>query len=203
MENKNIPSDVELPSTKTLIRSTVLAALVATILLITVVLPAEYAIDLTGVGRVLGLQQMGEIKRSLSQEAAAARSESSQQYANASDETAAPSSESSSGMLKHEMKVTLAPNEGTEIKVTMAKGRTVQYVWFTDGGPAFFDVHGDSRELDIDYHRYSKGTQQKSEGVIEAEFDGNHGWYWRNRTREAMTITLQTNGGYTDIKHMK
>jgi hypothetical protein len=39
--------------------------------------------------------------------------------------------------------------------------------------------------------------------VIEAAFDGHHGWYWKNRTRGTMTVTLQTNGEYTDIKHMK
>ncbi len=48
-----------------------LALVVAATLLVCVVLPAEYGIDATGVGRVLGLTQMGEIKTRLAKEAAA------------------------------------------------------------------------------------------------------------------------------------
>ncbi len=48
-----------------------LALAAAGTLLVCVVLPAEYGIDPTGVGRVLGLTQMGEIKTRLAKEAAA------------------------------------------------------------------------------------------------------------------------------------
>ena len=47
------------------------AAFVAAVILVTVVLPAEYGIDPTRIGRVLGLTQMGEIKARLAREAAA------------------------------------------------------------------------------------------------------------------------------------
>jgi hypothetical protein len=53
------------------VRSTLVAAAIAIALLITVVLPAEYGIDPTRVGRLLGLTQMGEIKVRLAREAAA------------------------------------------------------------------------------------------------------------------------------------
>ena len=70
MYNSNIPADRELPSTPKLIKSTVLAAIGAAVLLVTVVMPAEYAIDPTGFGKLTGLQQMGEIRVSLAEEAA-------------------------------------------------------------------------------------------------------------------------------------
>jgi hypothetical protein len=59
------------PDSKRLLRSTLIAAVVAGILLVTVVLPAEYGIDPTRIGRVLGLTQMGEIKVRLAREVAA------------------------------------------------------------------------------------------------------------------------------------
>jgi hypothetical protein len=59
------------PDTRKLVRSTLIAAAVASVLLITIVLPAEYGIDPTRIGRVLGLTQMGEIKVRLAREAAA------------------------------------------------------------------------------------------------------------------------------------
>jgi hypothetical protein len=59
------------PSAGALVRSTLLALAVAGVLLVTCVLPAEYGVDLTGAGRVLGLTQMGEVKQALAEEAAA------------------------------------------------------------------------------------------------------------------------------------
>lgn len=71
MYNSNMPTNEELPSTGQLIKSTVLAAITAGVLLVTVVMPSEYGIDPTGVGQMLGLSEMGEIKTSLAEEAAA------------------------------------------------------------------------------------------------------------------------------------
>lgn len=71
MFNAPLPAIEDLPSTAQLRRSTLASAAVALVLLVTVLLPAEYAIDLTQIGRVLGLTQMGEIKRQLAQEEAA------------------------------------------------------------------------------------------------------------------------------------
>ena len=68
--NPNNP-DQPRPDARKLLRSTLIAATVASVLLITVVLPAEYGIDPTRIGRVLGLTQMGEIKVRLAREAAA------------------------------------------------------------------------------------------------------------------------------------
>jgi hypothetical protein len=210
MHNRNIPSDTELPSTEKLIKSTVMAALIAIVLLLVAVLPAEYGVDPTGVGEALGLRRMGEIKDSLAQEAAAARikevTTNSKPLASSSEAreaASAPEAVKSESTLSHEMKVDLAPNEGTEIKVVMEKGRKVRYKWWSDAGRANFDMHGDSKKLKISYHNYSKGSEQRSEGVIEAAFAGSHGWFWRNRTPTAMSITLQTSGEYTDIKHLK
>jgi len=64
-------ADAPKPDARTLMRSTLIAAAAALVLLVTVVLPAEYGIDPTRIGRVLGLTQMGEIKVRLAREAAA------------------------------------------------------------------------------------------------------------------------------------
>ena len=62
MYNTETPKDINLPSSARLIKSTVLALVSAGVVLVTCVLPAEYAIDPTGIGKVLGLTKMGEIK---------------------------------------------------------------------------------------------------------------------------------------------
>jgi hypothetical protein len=64
------PADQDLPSLPRLRRATLLAVVVAAILVVTAVLPAEYGIDPTGLGRRLGLTQMGLLKQELAREAA-------------------------------------------------------------------------------------------------------------------------------------
>lgn len=71
MFNAPLPRLEDLPSSARLIRSTLVAAGLAGTLLVTVLLPAEYAIDPTRIGRLLGLTQMGEIKHQLAAENAA------------------------------------------------------------------------------------------------------------------------------------
>jgi hypothetical protein len=51
----------------------------------------------------------------------------------------------------------------------------------------------------IDYHQYGKGSSQGQQGILEAAFDGSHGWFWRNRTSGTIVITLKTEGEYTEI----
>ena len=209
MYNSNIPTDNELPSTGKLIKSTILAAVTAGLLLVTVVMPAEYGIDPTGIGNAIGLKRMGEIKVKLAEEAAMDQTEN---LAVKDDEEPAQAEvvveptpdpiDTTPAILNHEMQVTLAPDEGAEIKVDMSKNSKVQYTWWTDGGKANFDVHGDSKKLKIDYHNYYKGSEQRKEGEIVAEFDGSHGWFWRNRTSKTITITIKTRGEYTDIKRL-
>lgn len=201
MYNSNIPDKQEIPSSKQLLKSTMLAAIVAVVLLVCVVMPAEYGIDPTGAGKVIGLQRMGEIKVSLAREEAADRAQDKETL----DQSATTTTEAKAvpTQQNHEMQVVLAPDEGTEIKLAMAEGGTVKYEWWTDGGKATFDAHADSKALAIDYHSYSKGSEEKMAGSLEAAFDGSHGWYWRNRTSEPLTITLKTDGMYSTIRHMK
>jgi hypothetical protein len=193
MYNSDTPLRAELPSAKKLLRSTLLAALAALVLLVAVVLPAEYGIDPTGVGRVLRMTDMGEIKQQLATEAAA------DGVAVAAANPAAPSLAPPMAW-RDEMPFTLTPGEGVEIKLTMAGGAKAQYAWVVEGGEVNFDTHGDALGKSISYE---KGRAVSSdEGVLEAAFAGNHGWFWRNRGHSNVTVILRTRGEYTEIKKM-
>ena len=76
MINAQRPTEKDLPTSAQLLKSTVIAIIVAIILLVMVILPAEYGTDPTGVGKLLGLKEMGEIKMSLLDES---QKESSQE----------------------------------------------------------------------------------------------------------------------------
>ena len=213
MYNTDMPTRAELPSAQKLLRSTVLALTTAAALLIAVVLPAEYGIDPTGVGNALGLKKMGEIKQSLAAEAAqdAAKDvaatgnsplQSTAQAATA--EQAKPATDSNRAARSDQTVVTLKPGEATEIKMEMLKGAKVNYSWRSEGGLVNVDAHGDPiNPPEGFYHGYGKEKQiAGKEGVLEAAFDGKHGWFWRNRSEANVTITLKTSGDYQSIKKM-
>lgn len=211
MLNEKDPSNHPLPSKGKLVKSTVLAFIIALVLLITTVLPAEYGIDPTGIGRLIGLKKMGDIKVSLAMEKEQEPPEQLNE-STVSPETALAQAEpepvpktieaSQLDTRENTMTITLKPNQGKEIKLTMKKGAKVDYAWWTNGGKANFDAHADSKKLNIRYHNYSKGSQTTDEGTMEAAFDGKHGWFWRNRTSEDMVVTLKVTGQFTEIDQL-
>lgn len=209
MYNSDLPTRAELPSARQLLRSTVIAMVTAAGLLVTVVLPAEYAIDPTGAGRLLGLTEMGEIKGQLADEAekdkrgAAPAAVPGQQsrglerlinglLIRPAMAQAAPAARTDRTVL------VLKPGDGVEVKMEMKKGARVEYVWSTSGGAVNFDMHGDGGGQQTSY---AKGRAEPGgRGVLEAAFDGNHGWFWRNRDKADVTVTLQTTGAYGSIR---
>ena len=168
---------------------------------------------------MLGLAEMGEIKTQLAEEAQQDALRDTQNVVPASAPVAAPATpQQGSSLLDRiyaeflvgsahaqevrtdEMSVTLAPGEGAEIKLVMLKGAKVNFTWDADSAPVNFDMHGDGGGENISYEK-GRGIAE-DEGVLEAAFDGNHGWFWRNRTDAPVTVTLKTSGDYTDIKQM-
>jgi len=209
MYNKNIAAQSELPSTKQLITSTFIAAIAAGIILVTSILPAEYGIDPTGVGRALGLVEMAEIKSSLAKEQQAELQQSVViSNSTTEDKEIAESLAIAQPPITKPFNVqadtkvfVLKPGQATEIKLAMKKGQKVEFQWLTKGGNLNFDTHGDSK--DTSYHSYNKGRNVGSDkGVLEAAFDGSHGWFWRNRSKNNVEVTLTTQGQYQNIKRV-
>jgi len=218
MYNSDTPLRAELPTSRQLVRSTLLAASSALALLIVVVLPAEYGIDPTGAGRVLRLTEMGEIKQQLAAEAAAdvasaataaplpATGAAGMAQHRAADipaaaaQTAAPKEPTQTVEWRDEIPLTLSPGEGTEIKLKMTQGANAQYAWVVEGGAVNFDTHGDAPGKSISYEK-GRGVSADA-GVLEAAFTGNHGWYWRNRGRSNVKLILRVRGDYTALKKM-
>jgi hypothetical protein len=212
MYNTKLPTQSELPTSRQLLRSTLIAVGVAAVLLVTVVMPSEYAIDPTGAGRVLGLTQMGE-KAAVDAAAQPAATAVAQapvtvppvaQEPVAAAPVAAPVSAPEPTLKSDEVTVTLKPGEASEIKLEMLNMATVSYEWTTNGIPVNHDTHGEPYNAPNGfYHSYSKAKQVKGDkGEFTAIFDGTHGWFWRNRSNSDVTITLKTKGEYLSIKRV-
>ena len=205
MYNANKPDASELPSTGKLLKSTGIAVAVASALLVTVVLPAEYGVDPTRFGSLLGLTEMGRIKVQLAAEAEAEEAGLQPAAAAPPAVAAAPTAAATpatpaTGGRTDQTVLTLAPDQGAEIKLVMEDGARVDFIWSSSGGAVNFDTHAD--RPGTPYHGYGKGSERRVEGELVAAFTGSHGWFWRNRTGEPVTITLQTTGAYTEVKRV-
>ena len=189
------PSEKDLPTSSQLLKSTMVAVCVGCALLILFVLPAEYGNDPTGVGELLGLKKMGEIKIRLKQDFL-------KENVSARDELMV---ESETGKENQDvMEFVIAPDEAIEIKLEMKKGSIAKYNWTTKNGGLNYNLHGDGHKGSQKSISYKKGRMTSSDsGEFKSEFDGYHGWFWRNRNNESVTVTLETFGDYILIKQMK
>ena len=181
------------PSTRTLAKATVVALIVAGALLITVVLPAEYGIDPLGTGEATGLVALYQAGAGLGDPAPAVI-------------TADPSGPLVPSPGDHKvdtMSFTLAPGQAIEYKYQLALGATMIYTWKA------------SDEVEFDFHTepegkgaagsesFEKGTANTGRGSYRARYPGIHGWYWNNRTRNEVTVSLVTAGFYTEARQFR
>lgn len=203
MYNSKTPNKSDLPSSAQLLCSTVTALLVACALLVTTVLPGEYGIDPTGIGSFLGLTKMGQIKTELAREATLADLKAQNTIPVQQDVALKNQSEETAASRTDEITISLKPGEAAEVKLTMLQDATVSFSWQADA-PLNFDTHGDPTvPIKGFYHGYGTGRGvSKDNGTLTAAFDGAHGWFWRNRTEQTVTLTLRTNGMYSQFKRV-
>jgi hypothetical protein len=176
------PSNKELPSIRRLNRASLLAAGVAAVIVVTAVLPAEFGIDPTGVGRAFGLTMMGQAKLA------------------AAEETSADLGEPVTAVLPDgstEVRLVLKPQQGKEVKATMKADQEFTYRWSTNGAKLEFELHGDPEgAAEEDYMSYEKGESAGASGTFRAPFDGRHGWYWKNNSDEPVTLVANAKGDF-------
>ena len=191
MNSSSLPTAGDLPSLHQLNRATLLAFVGAGAILVTTILPAEYGVDPLGTGRLLGLTRMGEVKQ-----AEHAAEETAASTVSAAAPVVAPSTTPATTQ-SAEVKITLAPDEGREVKADMRAGDRFAYRWSTGGPEVRFELHGEEHGAPADeYTSYEKGTSAGETGSFQAPFDGMHGWYWRNRTSGPVTVTVTANGTF-------
>ena len=190
-------------------RSTLIALAASAAILVAVVLPAEYGVDPTGFGRALSLTAMGELKVQLAQEAQADRTAA--QLGTPAVAIVVPGSPAAlsattaptvgtGGNRSDEMTIVLKPGQGAEVKLAMAQGAKAKFSWQVSGGVVNFDLHGDGGGRSARYEQ-GKGVPGAT-GVVEAAFEGNHGWFWRNRGTNDVSVTIRTSGAYASIKRV-
>jgi len=160
------------PSVKSIVLATSGALLVALIILITVVLPAEYQLDPLGTGKVLGLMSLSrEGPVALTSEDAAFQVDA--------------------------VTFELASFESVEYKYRLEQGASLLFDWRASG-ELVYDLHAEPDGADAGYaESFAAGKAEAGRGSYVAQFPGIHGWFWENPGPQPVTLTLTTAGFYS------
>ena len=169
------------------------ALLVAGLVLVMFVLPAEFAVDPLGTGARFGLLDLGITGQQVQALEAAGAAASAGEAA-----ILAPQDRP----FQHEtIELKIGPRQWVEYKYRLEKGESLLYSWKTSA-PVNLDFHaepdGGPRGYAQSYETKQAVTEES--GTMIAPFSGIHGWYWENTTDQEVTVTL-TSSGYYNIAH--
>lgn len=197
------------PSGKRIALSVAAALLVAVVVLVVAVLPAEYGIDPTGLGRSLGLTELNAPpSRTIEVRDVLGGNERVREVEipafNEPVPLPNPAVHQAEDRPIQTRTITLTLEEGqqTEIKTVLRESKVIVYTWKTDGGLVYCDLHGHDPAAGQDFFvRYREDQEGATEatGSLVAPFAGEHGWYWLNIHDGPVTITLTVTGFYDDI----
>ncbi|MGP1719702.1 hypothetical protein [Shewanella frigidimarina] len=165
-------------SSSTLIKAVLSAIVVAGIVLVTLILPAEYNIDPTGIGQKIGVTVLAQAAEPEVQQSAPA--EGSNEF--------------------QTIEVMVPAGRGIEYKFDMQQFEKMTYEWITDGTALFVDLHGEPKgDTSGYYESYVIATSADMKGSFTAPFAGSHGWYWKNKSNQPVAVQLLVKGQYKVI----
>jgi hypothetical protein len=168
------------------------ALLVAGLVLVMFVLPAEFGVDPFGTGARVGLLELGVTGQRVEALTEAAAGGAGQATIVVPQERV---------FQQETVEFMVAPGEGMEYKYRLDQGEALLYSWKASG-PVNFEFHAEPDGAPRGYAQTYEMGQGRSEasGTLTAPFSGIHGWFWENRGGQPVTVTL-TSAGYYNVSH--
>jgi hypothetical protein len=190
-----------IPGKATLYKATAVAALVAAVITTAFILPAEYGIDPTGIGKITGLTAIAEAGSEDAQMQEVLPTTPAADGNLLAGASLSPVTKQGSVLNSKTLELTLAPNKGAELKAKMQKGQSIVFSWSANGQPLLVDMHGEELNAKADEYTsyWLERSQSAGSGNFVAPFDGTHGWYWKNKGTEPVTVTVTIHGFFDDF----
>jgi hypothetical protein len=198
------------PSKKKIAAAAAVALVIAGVVLVTAVLPAEYGIDPLGTGAALRLTDLaGATKKPEPAKTTDTLVATIDPVLEPGPDGGAPTVKGvfiaqPKGYKMDSREIKLKPHEGMEIKYNMKKGAGLIYSWKASG-KLFFEFHGEpnvkpaGKEGTDYYESYElddKVGKDQSHGTFVAPSTGIHGWFWENKSDNEVTLKLVSAGFY-------
>jgi hypothetical protein len=196
-----------------LLKSLIIALIIGAVVLITSVLPAEYGLDPLGTGELFGFsklyqrdKQIENINPNSSLNFKKIKMEKLGSSPNIPKPMEANNPPPKIQYSKREDTITVVvPSEkGIEYKFKSLKYGSIEYEWSTDKGIVYIDFHGEVKQenppKNVFYESYTLAYSNNMAGTLTSPFEGKHGWYFRNETKEDIVVTIKLNGHYKLFK---
>lgn len=201
------PFEANPPPAKKILISVAAALVLAALVLVTIILPAEYNVDPTGIGGALGLTALNAPARTVQFTEVVGGNEKYREVPIPDFGEPAPLPnpavfQKQTTVAQAETKtVTLQPGEQTEIKALLEAAQVVTFSWRAEGGLVYVDFHGhepgENNDFWVRYEEQQSGTE--GSGSLVAPFAGEHGWFFLNISEEPVTVQLNVNGYYEKL----
>jgi hypothetical protein len=204
------PYQTHPPSGGRVLISVAIAVVIAGLVLLLAVLPAEYGIDPTGIGSRFGLTQMSRKAGAvivLTDNLAGNENIEKAQIPDAGKPLPLPNPAVHQAHVEvpksETVTITLPAYGETEVKTALQANQMVLYSWHTDKGKVYVDYHGHSPDWEnkqafVRYQEAKDGIAGAN-GSLVAPFTGEHGWYWVNLEAHSVVITLNVSGYYDKV----
>ncbi|QHI36777.1 hypothetical protein IMCC3317_21470 [Kordia antarctica] len=196
-------------SKRQLVKSLLIAVIIGAIVLVTAVLPAEYGIDPLGTGKLFGFSKLyqgtnetatNETSSSLNFDKIKMEKLGSSPSTAKPIEANNPAPDAQYSEREDVITVIVPAEKGIEYKFKSLKYGSIKYEWTTDKGIVYIDFHGEVKQenppKNVFYESYTLAYSNNMAGTLTAPFEGKHGWYFRNETKEDIVVTLKLNGQY-------
>ncbi len=198
-------TELPLPSIGRLVKATGMALVIAIVLLVFVVLPAEYNLDPTGFGKAIGLTRLSAPPGPPGNAATVTPAPGTGDDSGDDSSEAGEGGDADDGR-EDTVVIEVGPNRGLEYKFSLKAGQKMKYEWNIEQNDEasgateqtiYYDFHGEPEgDTTGFFESYSISTATGQSGTFTAPFDGVHGWYWKNSTLSLIKITLVTSGEY-------
>lgn len=158
------------PDPKSILKASAIALVVATVVTVVAILPAEFGSDPLGTGALLGLTALSKDENPFEEQLEIHRSDF--------------------------VEFELGAFQSVEYKYLMDLDAPMIFSWVADG-EVYFDMHAEPAGFDEEYaESFEQGNADRRMGSFHAPFTGIHGWFWENRSLDTVTVRLYTSGFY-------
>jgi hypothetical protein len=199
--------DQNTPSSNKLMKACIGAFGLAAVLLVLVILPAEYGIDPTGFGKITGLSNLATPARVIEVPDPLGGNQALRevQIPEFGEPTPLPNpavfQDQPEAPQTRTMQIVIPADAETEIKVKITEAKVFMFSWEVDQGTLYVDFHGHDPSFGPDFFvRYKEEDEGTGgNGSVTAAFSGEHGWYWLNYNEFDVTVTLTVTGYFDEI----
>ncbi len=209
MTDKTPATPLPVPSRSQLLQSLVATVAGALVLLVLVVLPAEFGIDPTGFGALSGLSNLADppaVTITIRDVTGGNETLREVEIPDAGEPTPLPNptvfQKQDAAPRTQTLRVEIPAGGETEVKTKLQEGKVVLYAWQVETGSVYVDYHGHDPSFGPDFFVRYEEIQEgatASQGSLVAPFSGEHGWYWLNYNDFPVVIQLTVTGYYDSV----